>query len=121
MAGPFRPASPAEDLPAYYQDLSDEAILNCFRDFDSERNFDLFDRQTRNLQSNNFCLDFGEADAFCAFDLDAQSFSKLLAAPRPSDLHTRWINIWMPYNQKDLMRVLGKHFDFTPRLLGMSK
>lgn len=25
----------------------------------------------------------------------------------------------MPYNQKDLLKVLGQHFDFTPRLLGM--
>ncbi|OAK98970.1 hypothetical protein IQ06DRAFT_25836 [Phaeosphaeriaceae sp. SRC1lsM3a] len=119
MVGPFRPASPAEDLPSYYHELGDENIQHCFRDFDNERNFDLFDRQTRNPRSNNFCLDFGEQDAFCAFDLDAQSFAKLLNAPRPQELHTRWINIWMPYNQKDLLRVVGQHFDFTPRLLGM--
>lgn len=121
MAGPFRPSSPAEDLPAYYNDLGDENIQHCFRNFDNERNFDLFDRQTRNPKSSNFCLDFGEGDAFCAFDLDAQSYSKLLHSPRPPQLHTRWINIWMPYNQKDLLKVLGQHFDFTPRLLGMMR
>jgi hypothetical protein len=119
MAGPFRPASPAEDLPDYYNNLGDENIQHCFRNFDDERNFDLFDRQTRNPNSTNFCIDFGEDDAFCAFDLDAQSYSKLLKTPRPQDLHTRWINIWMPYNQKDLIKVVGQHFDFTPRLLGM--
>lgn len=27
----------------------------------------------------------------------------------------------MPYNQKDLIKVLGQHFDFTPRLLGMMR
>jgi hypothetical protein len=27
----------------------------------------------------------------------------------------------MPYNQKDLLKVLGQHFDFTPRLLGMMR
>ena len=121
MTGPFRPASPAEDLPAYYQDLSDENIQHCFRNFDNEQNFDLFDRQTRNPRSNNFCLDFGEQDAFCAFDLEAHSYSKLLSSQRPAQLHTRWINIWMPYNQKDLIKVLGQHFDFTPRLLGMMR
>jgi hypothetical protein len=63
------------------------------------------------------CVDFGEDDAFCAFDLDAQSYSRLLSAPRPSELHTRWIHIWTPFNQKDLLKVVGKHFDFTPRLL----
>jgi hypothetical protein len=121
MAGPFRPASPAEDLPAYYHDLGDENVQHCFRNFDDERNFDLFDRQTRNPRSNNFCLDFGELDAYCAFDLDAHSYSKLLSSQRPPQLHTRWINIWMPYNQKDLIKVLGQHFDFTPRLLGMMR
>ena len=118
MAGPFRPASPAEDLPAYYHDLGDETIRHCFRNFDLDRNFDLFDRQTRNPRSSNFCLDFGEDDAYCAFDLDAHSYSKLLSLQRPPELHTRWINIWMPYNQKDLIRTLARHFDFTPRLLG---
>lgn len=118
-ATPFRPAEPAEDLPTYYQELGDEAIQHCFRDFDLERNFDLFDRQTRNPRSRNFCLDFGEHEAFCAFDLDASSYDKLLNAPRTTQLHTRWINVWMPYMQKDLIRVLAGHFDFTPRLLGM--
>ncbi|CBX92672.1 hypothetical protein IAQ61_005956 [Plenodomus lingam] len=118
MADRFRPAGPAEDLPPYYQELCDENIQHCFRDFDVERNFDVFDRQTRNPQSLNFCLDFGEHDAYCAFDLDASSYDKLLATPRPTYLHTRWINIWMPYNQKDLIRTLARHFDFTPRLLG---
>jgi hypothetical protein len=121
MASPFRPASLAEDLPAYYQEIPDENVQHCFRDFDNARNFDLFDRQTRNPRSNNFCIDFGEDDAFCAFDLDAQSYSKLLSSPRSTELHTRWINIWMPYNQKDLLKVLAQHFDFTPRLLGMMR
>lgn len=121
MASPFRPASPAEDLPTYYQDLEDDNIRHNFRDFDSERNFDLFDRQTRDPKSNNFCIDFGEDKAFCAFDLDAQSYEKLLNAPRPTELHTRWIHLWMPYNQKDLIRTLATHFDFTPRLAGLMK
>jgi hypothetical protein len=64
-------------------------------------------------------VDFGEDSAFCAFDLDAQSYSKLLRSPRPAELHTRWINIWMPYNQKDMLRELAAHFDFSPRLLAM--
>lgn len=119
MATPFRPASPAEDLPQYYHTLGNEAISHCFRDFDKEGNFDLFDRQTRDPNCNNFCLDFGEDNAYCAFDLGAQEYSKLLSSGRPADLHTRWINIWMPATQKDLIRVLARHFDFSPRLLGM--
>ncbi|KAJ4362757.1 hypothetical protein N0V95_001248 [Ascochyta clinopodiicola] len=119
MATPLRPASPAEDLPQYYQDLGDTDITDCFRNFDLEKNFDIFDRQTRSPKTTNFCLDFGEDEAFCAFDLASFSYSRLLEAPRPPHLHTRWINIWQPYNQKDTLRLIGQHYDFSPRLLGM--
>jgi hypothetical protein len=119
MEGPFRPASPAEDLPAYYQDLEDDEVLESFRNFDDERNFDLFDRQIRNPRSNNFCVDFGDDDAFCAFDLGSDSFRRLLSTPRPPNLHTRWISLWLPYNQKDTLHALAKHYDFSPRMLGL--
>jgi hypothetical protein len=119
MEASFRPASPAEELPAYYQDLQDDDISEAFRDFDDGRNFDLFDRQTRNPRSSNFVVDFGDDDAFCAFDLGSNSFSRLLASPRPPNLHTRWINLWLPYNQKDTLHALAKHYDFSPRLLGL--
>jgi hypothetical protein len=119
MSSPFRPPSPAEDLPRYYNDLADESIQYSFRNFDTPATFDAFDQQTRNPYSKNFCLDFGEHNAYCAFDLPATSFAKLLAAPRPAGLHTRWINVWMPHTQRDVLSVLGRCFDFTPRLLGM--
>jgi hypothetical protein len=119
MNAPLRPASPAEGLPSYYEDFGDEEILASFRDFDNERNFDLFDRQTRNPRSNNFVIDFGDDEAYCAFDLGSRSVSRLLSVPRPANLHTRWINIWVPYLQKDVLHTLAKHYDFSPRLLGM--
>lgn len=119
MAIPLHPASPAEDLPQYYQDFDDSDIADGFRNFDNEKNFDFFDRQTRNPKTANFCLDFGEDEAFCAFDLASSSYSRLLSSERPPHLHTRWINIWQPYNQKDTLRLIGQHYDFSPRLLGM--
>lgn len=119
MNAPLRPASPAERLPAYYEDFEDEEILASFRDFDNERNFDLFDRQTRNPRSYNFVVDFGDEDAYCAFDLGSHSISRLLSVPRPAKLHTRWINVWVPHLQKDVIHALAKQYDFSPRLLGM--
>ncbi|KAF2706874.1 hypothetical protein K504DRAFT_384788 [Pleomassaria siparia CBS 279.74] len=119
MNGPFRPTSPPEELPAYYNDLHDDDITAAFRDFDQDRNYDLFDRQTRNPNSSNFIIDFGDDDAWCAFDLGSSSISRLLNSPRPALMHTRWINIWLPYNQKDTLHVLAKHYDFSPRLLGL--
>jgi len=64
-------------------------------------------------------MDFGDDEAFCAFDLGSDSISRLLSAPRPPNLHTRWISLWLPYNQKDTLHVLAKHYDFSPRLLGL--
>ncbi|KAF2182213.1 hypothetical protein K469DRAFT_728985 [Zopfia rhizophila CBS 207.26] len=119
MEGPFRPASTADNLPSYYQDLKDEDITASVRNFDDERHFDLFDRQARNPNSSNFFIDFGDDDAWCAFDLGSGSISRLLEAPRPANLHTRWINIWLPYNQRDSLHALAKHYDFSPRLLAL--
>jgi hypothetical protein len=119
MEVPFRPTTPAENLPSYYQDLNDDDILYSFRNLDNAKNFDVFDRQTRNPRSSNFCLDFGDDDAFCAFDLGADSISRLISTPRPPNLHTRWIHLWLPYNQKDTLHALAKHCDFSPRLLGL--
>ncbi|KAF2866791.1 hypothetical protein BDV95DRAFT_552324 [Massariosphaeria phaeospora] len=119
MEGSFQPSPPSQELPAYYYDTKDEAITAAFQDFDLERNFELFDRQTRNPNSTNFCMDFGDNDAWCAFDLGADSYSRLLQTPRPPNLHTRWINLWLPYTQKDTLHALGKHYDFSPRLLGL--
>lgn len=119
MDRPFRPTSSSEELPAYYRDLEDEDITAAFRDFDIDHNFELFDRKTRNPNSSNFCVDFGDDDAWCAFDLGSDSYSRLLQTRRPANLHTRWINLWMPYNQKDTLHALAKHFDFSPRLLGL--
>lgn len=116
---PPQPASCVEELPAYYQEFHDDDILTSFRNLDKQENFEFFDRQTRNPRSSNFCVDFGDDDAYCAFDLGAHSFSQLLSSPRPSNLNTRWINIWLPYNQKDTLHVLAKHCDFSPRLLNL--
>jgi hypothetical protein len=119
MERSFRPASFTDGLPAYYYDLKDEEITSAFRNFDDEHNFDLFDRQTRDPKSSNFCIDFGDNDAWCAFDLGSDSYARLLRNPRPPHLHTRWVNLWMPYNQKDILHILAKHYDFSPRLLGL--
>jgi hypothetical protein len=52
MAVPLRPVSPADDLPEYYQSLGDNDITDCFRNFDLGKNFDLFDRQTRDPKTS---------------------------------------------------------------------
>jgi len=70
--------------------------------------------------SRNFVLDFSDSDAFVGFDLPLGSMIDLLTSgSRPDELSTRWINIWYPFDHKPLLAALGKHYDFSPRLLAM--
>ena len=108
-----------DSRPAYYRDLDDEAISTSFRNLDYSHNLDTFDLGVRNPASQNFIIDFGEDDAYCAFDLDSDSISRLVHSPRPQTLHTRWINIWLPYRQKETLFTLAQNYDFSPRLLAL--
>ncbi|KAF2199018.1 hypothetical protein GQ43DRAFT_377250 [Delitschia confertaspora ATCC 74209] len=115
----LQPTSNPDGLPAYYINLDDKEIVSSFRNFDEERHFELFDREVRNPSSRNFVIDFGEDSAFCAFDLRSDSIARLIQTPRPPSLHTRWINIWIPYDQKDTLHALARNYDFSPRLLAL--
>ncbi|KAF2804754.1 uncharacterized protein BDZ99DRAFT_525110 [Mytilinidion resinicola] len=120
MAGTrFPPSSKEAPLPEYYLDLCDEDIARGIRNFDDDGNFEQFDREVRNPHSRIFLVDFGDHEAWCGFDLEATSITRLLNAPRPPVLNTRWINIWLPYDQKEVLHALAKHYDFSPRLLAL--
>lgn len=106
-------------LPEYYQNLDPWTIADTIRDFDDPGNFDELNRLVSNPHSRNFIVDFNDDEAWCGFDLDANSYSALLKAKRPPELNTRWINIWRPHDQKDILVALAKQYDFTPRLLGL--
>lgn len=118
MSAPFPPIS-TTDLPAYYRELGDDDILRSIKNFDEDIHFEQFDHKVRNPNSRNFLIDFGDDEAWCAFDLEANSFTRLLRTNRPPALNTRWINIWLPYDQKDTLHALAKHYDFSPNLLGL--
>lgn len=109
----------ARQLPEYYQNLTPSSIGDTIRDFDHPGNYDELNRLVTSPHSRNFIVDFSDDEAWCGFDLDAQSYSALLRSKRPAELNTRWINIWRPHLQKDLMLALAQHYDFTPRLLGL--
>jgi hypothetical protein len=109
----------SRQLPEYYQNLNPWTIADAIRDFDDPGNFDELNRLVSNPHSRNFIVDFNDDKAWCGFDLDADSYSALLKAKRPPELNTRWINIWRPHDQKDILVALAKQYDFTPRLLAL--
>lgn len=69
--------------------------------------------------SRNFVVEFGDAHAHGAFDLDPVLFHTLLRSDRHDPLSTRWINIWYPFHQRSVLEILGQHYDFSPRLLAL--
>lgn len=104
--------------PTYYRELGEEfdrTILNL----DSPSDFKFGDASLRDLKTRNFLLDFSDDEAWCSFNVGAQDLERLLRMTRPPSLHTRWINIWRPQEQKDLLEALARHYDFSPRLLGL--
>jgi hypothetical protein len=78
----------------------------------------LIDR-TQDVATTNFILDFGEDGAYVTFDLADPTVEQLMEHDRPSSLNARWINIWYPQRQRQLLESLARIYDFSPRLLGL--
>lgn len=67
---------------AYYASLSDRPGLSQkFNDIDLEVHFQDYQRLLEEAETQNFVLDFGNDDAWCAVNLDTQDFATLLEKP----------------------------------------
>lgn len=75
--------------------------------------------RTQDPSTTNFVLDFGEDGAYVAFDLNHALFEGLMDTDRPDSLNARWINLWYPQRQKQMIETLARIYDFSPRLLGL--
>lgn len=114
MAAPGYQLSP----PAYYRELGED-LERLILNLDSPSDFKFGETSLRDIKTRNFVLDFSDDEAWCGFNLEAEQLGKLLRTSRPSSLNTRWINIWRPQEQKEVLEALAKHYDFSPRLLGL--
>ncbi|KAM0140354.1 hypothetical protein ACHAP3_002655 [Botrytis cinerea] len=96
-----------------------------FADFDQQVIYeDSLDR-AGDENTRNFVVEFGKLEARIAFDLNANQVKRLLDEPstqaerdRPP---VRWINIWGPNRQTDIIDVLAHRYGFSPRLLAIIK
>ena len=106
-------------LPEYFRALEKHGVKGLVRDMDHLPSFRDCQRSIQDSGTQNFFIDFSDDEAWCGCNVNAEHLSVLLKAPRPSNLNTRWINIWLPHEQKDLLEVLARNYDFSPRLLGL--
>ncbi|ESZ91647.1 hypothetical protein SBOR_7978 [Sclerotinia borealis F-4128] len=96
-----------------------------FADFDNQVTYEASLERARNEDTRNFVVEFGKLEASIAFDLNADQVEELLDEPsteaereRPP---VRWINIWGPNRQTDVIDVLANRYGFSPRLLAIIK
>ncbi|KAI9713858.1 MAG: hypothetical protein M1820_000588 [Bogoriella megaspora] len=108
-----------ENLPQYYHNLGCPDLLPKLKNLDDFINVRHLENAVTNPYSRNFMVDFGDDDAFTAFDLSTDLYSHLFRTPRPSSLYTRWINIWYPYDHQSTLELIAERYDLSPRLLGL--
>ncbi|KAF2145370.1 uncharacterized protein K452DRAFT_243330 [Aplosporella prunicola CBS 121167] len=115
------PSFHGKDLPDFYHDLQNSDITEKFRDFDDPTNFLNFQRAVADAHSRNFVIDFADDEAWCGFNLGDDEIKALVSAGAATHDSTRWINIWLPYKQREILATLAKHYDFSPRLFELMK
>ncbi|RAL10428.1 uncharacterized protein BO97DRAFT_372562, partial [Aspergillus homomorphus CBS 101889] len=104
----------------YYSSFTQRPELgHKFRDIDDSANLKQYRAVLQDPQTRNFVLDFGNEDAWCAVNLDQEDIALLLHKPKPKCFGTRWINIWAPEQQKDLIKTITSHYGVSERLQGM--
>ncbi|KKK24604.1 hypothetical protein P175DRAFT_0432568 [Aspergillus ochraceoroseus IBT 24754] len=104
----------------YYSSFPNNSnIPEKFKDIDEEPNFRNCLKLLRDTQTGNFVLDFGNEDAWCAVNLEREDLTTLLSHNKPKCIGTRWINIWAPEEQKDLIKAITTYYGVSERLQGM--
>ena len=68
----------SEVLPSYYQRLKSPKIQYSIKNFDKKSNFDQFNSDVASVSSRNFLVDYGDDEAYCAFDLSPQCIEELV-------------------------------------------
>ncbi|PWW74245.1 hypothetical protein C7212DRAFT_358955 [Tuber magnatum] len=112
--------------PDYYSRFGPEFTAG-FENLDEDGVYAECEAALLNRSTKNFIVDFGgepkieRGEAWCALDLDSSkpetldNLKKLLEQDRPRELRTRWINIFAPHTQRELVRTIAAHYGFTSR------
>ena len=92
-------------------------VLPNFKDFDKADVCKAGESYILQPDALNFALEFDSDQALLGLGLGATSVQDLLQAEKVS-AKSRWICLWCPEQQKDIVMALGAHYGFSPRLRG---
>ncbi|KAK4560343.1 hypothetical protein LTR86_005539 [Recurvomyces mirabilis] len=106
-------------MEASYMAIDDTYIHDSLQDLDDPTSLKRMLNTAKSSTAANFVLDFNDEAAYATFDLPFASISKLLDAERPDASYARWVNLWRPFEQRAVLEVLARQYDFSPRLLAM--
>ena len=106
-------------ISAYHRSVLGSEGAQFFRDLDSSSNLEAVLPLLQANTTRNFVLDCSDFASYVCIDTTTSLLASLLDAKRLETLSTRWINIWYPAQQTSLLRLLAKHYDFSPRLLAL--
>ncbi|GIK04445.1 hypothetical protein Aspvir_008528 [Aspergillus viridinutans] len=113
-------ASSDQNPYEYYASFTNgPALQGKFRDIDEETCFYAYNRRLRDAQTQNFVLDFGNDDAWCAMNLSQEDFGLLLRKPILILTTSGRSNIWAPEEQKDVIKEITSYYGVSERLQGM--
>ncbi|KAL4976317.1 hypothetical protein BDW66DRAFT_135164 [Aspergillus desertorum] len=116
-ASPVRSLMTAQEYYSSFQHHPN--IREKFRNIDDPAHFREYLALLRDVQTQNFVLDFGNEEAWCVVNLERQDLTALLTYNKPRCFGTRWINIWAPEKQKDLIKAITNHYGVSERLQGL--
>ncbi|KAL4934722.1 uncharacterized protein BDV17DRAFT_13333 [Aspergillus undulatus] len=116
-ASPVRSSMSAQE---YYKNFPQNPNIEAnFHNIDEASHFRHYSALLKDVETRNFVLDFGNEDAWCAVDLEKEDITTLLTHNKPKCFGTRWINIWAPEQQKDLIKAITNHYGVSERLIGL--
>lgn len=98
--------------------MSDQTASRDFENFDQKPAYDKFEASISSIESLNFVLRFHSDTARCLLDTDRNAMKEELLSDKPKNI-IRWINLWAPEKQKDVLNIIGQHYGLSPRLLGL--
>ncbi|KAH8599018.1 hypothetical protein B0O99DRAFT_33294 [Bisporella sp. PMI_857] len=92
-----------------------------FEDFDDETVYEQSQSRVLRDATSNFVVDFGKEKVHIAFDVGVEDVQNLLDAEHRPETPVRWINIWAPNKQPEVINLLATKYKFSPRLCAVIK
>ncbi|KAL1954246.1 hypothetical protein VTO42DRAFT_1479 [Malbranchea cinnamomea] len=110
----------AGSLSSCYSDkLKQTTLPSKPLNVDDRSDFEQCQKLLKNENTRNFVVDFNREQAYCAFDLDEQEFRDWLESSPVSSIDARWITIWAPEKQKEIITILTERYKISRRLRSM--